>query len=516
MPILTWSNCEQTRSAKTAVPFRLLKEVKSLSYGDKDSGNLLIQGDNLHALKALLPYYRGQVKCIVIDPPYNTKSAFEHYQDSLEHSQWLDMIFPCLQLLRDLLSEEGSIWVTIDDNEAHYLKVIMDEIFGRGNFVSNVVWQKTLTRRNDAKNLSTAHDHILVYSKNVEMFTVNKLDASEKQRATYRNPDKDPRGDWLPIPFHAPNIRPNLTYEIITPSGKTLWPPKGRCWSTTKEQFEILVADNRIYFGKDGNGMAQRKKFWNESDHKLVPWTWWGYEEAGDNREANREAKELAMLTEVENNFSTPKPEKLIKIILEIATQENELVLDSFLGSGTTAAVAHKMNRRYIGIEMGEHAKTHCATRLKQVINGEQGGISKAVNWQGGGGFCFYKLGAPLFTAEGKIHPEVRFTDLAYYLWFYHTKTYWQGKKDTPLLGVHNDTAYYLLYNGILKDTSYEGGNILTAELLQMLPEYHGKKVIYALGRYISEQYLKENAVEFRSIPHQIPEEKINSHKAGR
>jgi len=303
MPLLHWLTRDVDIHAATHAPYRLLEESRDLSHGDRDTGNMLIQGDNLDALKALLPYYAGKVKCVFIDPPYNTKSAFEHYDDNLEHAQWLAMMYPRLELLRSLLAEDGSIWITIDDNEAHYLKVIMDEVFGRKNFVANVVWQKTLTRRNDARTLSTSHDHILVYAKTFDSFYVNKLGSSDKQRATYQNRDNDPRGDWLPIPFHAPNIRPNLTYEIITPSGRSLWPPKGRCWSTTKEKFEELAADNRIYFGLDGNGMAQRKKFWNESENKIVPWTWWGYEEAGDNREANRETKEISDISGIEKNL---------------------------------------------------------------------------------------------------------------------------------------------------------------------------------------------------------------------
>jgi len=513
MPTLNWSDCEQTRKAKTAVPFRLLKESQRLSYGDNHSGNLLIQGDNLHALKALLPYYRGQVKCIVIDPPYNTKSAFEHYQDSLEHSKWLDMIFPRLQLLRDLLSEDGSIWVTIDDNEAHYLKVIMDEIFGRGNFVSNVVWQSKDTPGNNASTIAQTHNIVLVFRKS-ELWKPNLVPRSEKQIANYKNPDNDPRGPWLGTPMTRAEFRDRDCYPLINDVGVEVMPPKGSSWRRPPDEIKRLQMERRIYWGKNGDAeFPMEKKFLSEVKDGVVPQSWWPYDFAGSTRNASAEMKGLF---DGEKTFETPKPERIIQRILEIATQENDLVLDSFLGSGTTAAVAHKMKRRYIGIEMGEHAKTHCAARLKKVVDGEQGGISQAVNWQGGGGFSFYQLGAPLFTAEGKIHPEVRFIDLAHYLWFYHTKTYWQGKGGTPLLGVHNDTAYYLLYNGILKDTSHEGGNILTAELLQALPEYNGKKVIYALGRYISEQYLKENAVEFRSIPHQIPEEKISPHKAGR
>lgn len=370
--------------------------------------NRLIFGDNLLALKALEQEFSGKVKCVFIDPPYNTGSAFTHYDDGLEHSIWLGLMRDRLEVIKRLLSEDGSLWITIDDNEAHYLKVLCDEVFGRANFASNVVWQKTLTRRNDARILSTAHDHILVYAKNVDLFKINKLDANEKQRATYRNPDKDLRGDWLPVPFHAPNIRPNLTYEIVTPGGRSLWPPKGRCWSTTREQFEELFADNRIYFGLDGNGMAQRKKFWNESDNKMVPWTWWGYEEAGDNREANREAKELSALAGIDEKFDTPKPEKLLKLIISIATNPGDLVLDSFAGSGTTGAVAHKMGRRWIMVELGKHCHTHIIPRLQKVIDGsDQGGISKAVNWQGGGGFRYYKLAPTLIVNDRWANPVI-------------------------------------------------------------------------------------------------------------
>lgn len=396
---LTWPGKEE----RPRLEPRILIEDAGKSYHAKVRregdifDNMLIKGDNLLALKALEQDYAGKVKCVFIDPPYNTGSAFTHYDDGLEHSLWLSLMRDRLEIIKRLLADDGSLWITIDDNEAHYLKVLCDEVFGRGNFVSNVVWQKTLTRRNDARALSAAHDHILVYAKNFDSFEVNKLDAGEKQRATYTNRDKDPRGDWLAVPFHAPNIRPNLTYEIVTPGGKSLWPPKGRCWSTTKERFEELRADNRIYFGLDGNGMAQRKKFWSESDNKMVPWTWWGYEEAGDNREANKEAKYLANVAAIEGKFDTPKPEKLLRLILQIATDPSDLVLDSFAGSGTTGAVAHKMGRRWIMVEIGDHADTHVMPRLQKVIDGtDQGGISNAADWKGGGGFRYFTLAPSL------------------------------------------------------------------------------------------------------------------------
>lgn len=386
---------------------RILIEDASKSYHaavrhpDDIFDNVLIKGDNLLALKALEAEYAGRVKCIFIDPPYNTGSAFAHYDDGLEHSLWLSLMRERVEILRRLLSDDGSMWVTLDDNEAHYFKVMCDQVFGRKNFVANVVWQKTLTKRNDARAISNAHDHVLVFAKSFDNFIVNKLDSSEKQRATYQNRDNDPRGDWLAVPFHAPNIRPNLTYEIVTPGGRSLWPPKGRCWSTTPEKYEALRLDKRIYFGKDGNGMAQRKKFWSESDNKMVPWTWWGYEEAGDNREANREAKAIADLAGIDAKFDTPKPEKLLKLILEIATDPGDLILDSFAGSGTTGAVAHKMGRRWIMVEIGDHADTHAVPRLKTVINGaDEGGVTAMTGWQGGGGFRYFRLAPSLLEQD--------------------------------------------------------------------------------------------------------------------
>jgi adenine-specific DNA-methyltransferase len=514
MPTLDWLHREAAFRTAQQVPTRVLRpHAAGHRFGSADAapGNLLVQGDNLQALKALLPFYRGQVKCIFIDPPYNTKSAFEHYDDNLEHSQWLSMMLPRLQLLREFLREDGSIWVTIDDHEGHYLKVLMDEVFGRRSFVSTFVWQKTLTRRNDAKNVSEAHDYVHCYSPAGSNARFNRLAAGDKQRATYTNRDNDPRGDWLAIPFHAPNIRPNLTYPITTPGGRILMPPPGRCWSTTREQFEALLADNRIYFGRDGNGMAQRKKFWTDATVEMVPWTWWPYEEAGDNREATREAK-LLMAETGSDPFSTPKPEKLLHRVLELATNPGDLILDSFLGSGTTAAVAHKMGRRWIGIEMGEHAVTHCLPRLQKVVQGEQGGISQTVNWQGGGGFRFVQLGAPLFDEHGELHPEVRFADLAAFLWLRETGTAYEPAaspvQGTPLLGVHEGRAVYLLYNGILGDKRPAAGNVLTSAVLAAMQArcwHEGPKVVYGEACLLGDARLHSAGISFRQLPHAVP-----------
>lgn len=375
---------------------RILIENPEYSYGDPNTENMLIHGDNLLALKALEQDYAGKVKCIYIDPPYNTGNAFEHYDDGLEHSQWLNLMTPRLRLLRNLLRTDGSIWISIDDDECHYLKVLCDEVFGRQNFVSNVIWEKKYSPQNDAKWLSDSHDHILVYAKNKEIWRPFMLPRTEAQNKLYKNPDNDPRGPWMSDNLSVKTYSTSTDYEIITPSGKKFNPPASRCWSVSKEKYHELVSDNRIWFGKDGNGMPRIKRFLSEVKQGTVSKTIWNRTEVGDNQEAKREVREFNR----KDVFSTPKPERLIDRILKLATIEQDIVLDSFLGSGTTAAVAHKLKRKWIGVELGEHAKTHCYPRLKAVVNGEQGGISKSVNWKGGGGFKFYTLAPSLLNID--------------------------------------------------------------------------------------------------------------------
>jgi len=396
MPILNWLTRDEDTKAAAKVPYRLLEEVPEHSAGANDTGNMMIQGDNLEALKALLPFYAGRVKCIYIDPPYNTRSAFEHYDDNLEHTKWLAMMWPRLELLRDLLSEDGAIWVSIDDNEGHYLKVIMDEVFGRKNFISNVVWQKKFSPQNDAKWISDSHDHIVCFARTKVTWIPNDLPRSEKMDSRYKNPDDDPRGPWISTDLTRAEHRDRDYWPLQTPSGREVYPAKGRSWSRPKENIEKLKLDNRLWFGPKGDRMPRLKKFLNEMEGGLTPQSVWLSSEVGHNQEAKREVIGL----DLGDVFNTPKPERLIERILHIATNPGDLVLDSFLGSGTTAAVAQKMNRRYIGIEMGEHAVTHCVPRLQRVIDGEQGGISKSVNWQGGGGFRFYRLGPPVFDED--------------------------------------------------------------------------------------------------------------------
>lgn len=499
MPQLRWLTRDRDINAAARAPYRLLEEVAKHSHGDWDAGNMLIQGDNLDALKALLPYYAGKVKCIFIDPPYNTKSAFEHYDDNLEHAQWLAMMYPRLELLQRLLAKDGSIWVTIDDNEVHYLKVIMDEIFGRKNFIAEVIWQKRTSRENRAA-IGSSHDTILVYAsmeaKKWKQYR-NLLAPNDKG---YSNPDNDPRGLWRSIPFSAQGFRPNQMYTITSDTGVVHKPPKGRCWAATEPEFEKLRANKRVYFPKNGKGKP-RIKAYPEEDDGLVPMSLWLASDAGTTEEAKKEI--LALFSE-DDPFGTPKPERLMRQIISVASNPNDLVLDSFLGSGTAAAVAHKMNRRYIGIEMGDHAITHCVPRLQKVIDGEQGGISEAVSWKGGGGFRFYKLGAPVFDESGHLSESVRFAPLAAHIWFVLTGIPYKGRATSPFLGSHEGIGFYLLYNGILGDKTPNGGNVLTGKILASLPPHDGEKIIFGEGCRLSPERLEAERIKFRQIPYEI------------
>ncbi|MGA3286391.1 MAG: site-specific DNA-methyltransferase [Bacteroidota bacterium] len=379
---------------------RILIEDPSKSYGDKNAENMLVYGDNLLALKALEQDFGGNIKCIYIDPPYNTGNAFDHYDDSLEHSIWLNLMKPRLEILRTLLSKDGSLWISIDDDECHYLKVLCDEIFSRKNFVANVVWQKR-TSPDMRATLGAGHDHILVYAKDLSIFkdTIKSLEKTEKQKATYKNPDNDPRGFWVSSDFTAQGFRPNQMYKITTPGGKVYSPPEGRCWKNIEPVFKKLVTEGRMWFGSDGKGVPRRKTYLAESEGQTA-WTWWTNAEVGHNQEAK---KEIIALFGTANVFDTPKPERLLNRIIELTTDEGDYVLDSFLGSGTTAAVAHKLNRSWIGIEVGDHCHTHCIPRLQKVCNGtDQGGISEAQNWKGGGGFKYYYLAPSLLKQDSR------------------------------------------------------------------------------------------------------------------
>lgn len=508
MPELNWLGDQNARRAAGKVAYRLLETVEQV--GDPAADNLLIQGDNLEALKSLLPLYAGRVKCIFIDPPYNTRSAFEHYDDNLEHSQWLSMMYPRLVLLRDLLAEDGSIWVTIDDNEAHYLKVIMDEVFGRKNFVTTFIWKKSYGGGAKAKHFVGMHEYVHCYAKNMEVFPEMNLPPDpEAVRKYYKYKDSKfaARGPYRlqPLATTSMDERPNLRYAIPLPNGGEIWPEKQWQWSRDRVM-QALANDELVFSARAGKVSVSYKQYLLAPD---------GEERARkppsiiDGFYTQQGTAESVALFGQTAKFSFPKPEALLRRIVESCTRPNDIVLDSFLGSGTTAAVAHKMGRRWIGIEMGEHARTHCLPRLKKVVEGEQGGISKAVGWQGGGGFRFMRLGEPVFDADGRIHPAVRFAPLAAYVWREHTHTpHPTGVFDSPLLGIHGDTALVLLYNGILGDRRPQGGNVLThavwEQLRALAPDHAGPWLVFGEACRLTPSTLKRCGIVFRQIPYEI------------
>lgn len=390
---------------------RILLEDPSKSYHathrvtDADIfDNKLIHGDNLLALKALEQEFTGKVKCIYIDPPYNTGSAFEHYDDGVEHSLWLSLMRDRLEILRGLLAEDGSLWVSLDDNEVHYFKVMADEVFGRKNFVANVIWHKKYSIANDHKTIAPTHDHILVYSKTNNM-TRNTLPRTEKNDSSYKYSDE--RGVFRPDNYtcnKSSDERPNLYYPIIHPlTGKEVWPKKTAVWRYSREEHLRHVENGFIFWGVTGSANVPSFKRYLHllKNQGTVPQTMWSYEDVNHTDGARKEVRAVLGSVSLQDDFLTPKPERLIQRVLHIATNPGDLVLDSFLGSGTTAAVAHKMGRRWIGIELGEHCITHCIPRLQKVVNAEdQGGITKTVNWQGGGGFRFYELAQSLIKLD--------------------------------------------------------------------------------------------------------------------
>lgn len=386
---------------KPALEPRILIESPEYSYGDGDTGNMLIHGDNLLALKALEQEYAGKIKCVYIDPPYNTGSAFTHYDDNLEHSIWLNLMRERLVLLRNLLCEDGSIWVTLDDNEVFYCKVLMDELFGRSNFVGSIIWEKADSPKMDPKYFSTRHDMILVYAKSLDRLTINR-EKSDEIPEHYNKIDENGRRYYLkPMRVMGGNVSESLFYPMMAPDGTEVWPisSKGQrtCWRWSKRKTE--EESERIEWVNGKNGWSLYFRIYADSSKGTPVQTIWTHQEAGSNRTSKAEINHLFGT----NTFDTPKPEKLLLKVINAATEEGDIVLDSFLGSGTTSAVAQKMRRKYIGIEMGDHAYTHCFPRLKMVTDGtDQGGVSKSQNWTGGGGFKFYEL-APSLLKEDKF-----------------------------------------------------------------------------------------------------------------
>ncbi|MBI2313472.1 MAG: site-specific DNA-methyltransferase [Betaproteobacteria bacterium] len=527
MPTLDWIGKEAVVKHHKEVPYRLLEPVPELSCGDAASGHLIVQGDNLHALKALLPRYAGQVKCIYIDPPYNTGNEGWAYNDSVNspeirkwlsevvgkegedlsrHDKWLCMMYPRLVLLKQFLREDGTIFVSIDDNEVASLRMLIDEVFGRRNFVASIAWQRRTSP--DARlGLSQAHDHILVSAKNAELLKFNPVPLSQEQSTNFKNPDNDSRGPWVSTDFTAQGWRPNQMYEIVTPGGSKYSPPPGRCWSNIESAYRSLVDEGRMWFGRDGKARPRVKTYLSETSG-VSAWSWWTNEDCGHNQEAKKEINEILGF---EVPFDTPKPTRLIRRILQIATNKNSLILDSFAGSGTTGHAVLKQNaedggnRRFILVEMDNNiARNVTAERVRRVCSGYTNAKGEQIEGLGGD-FQFCKLSdEPLFTPEGQIRKDVTFPQLAEFVWFAETGTGIAGKPESPLLGIHEGRAVYLLYNGILKDRSANGGNVLTAPVYDALPSYDGPKVVYAAACRLGAARLAREGIVFKQTPYAL------------
>ena len=528
MPTLNWIGKEAVVNHHLQVPFHLLKDVPDLSCGEPGSGNLIVQGDNLIALKALLPYYAGQVKCIYIDPPYNTGNENWVYNDSVNspiirdwlgktvgrededlsrHDKWLCMMYPRLALLRQFLRTDGAIFVSLDDTEAGHFRLLMDEIFGASNFVADILWQKRTSP--DARLLlSDAHEHIFCYARNRDFLDFNKVPQSAKQRAAFKNPDDDPRGPWVSSDYTAQGFRPNQMYEITTPSGRKVKPPPGTCWKNVEEVFLKLVSDNRIWFGVDGNGVPRRKTFLSESEG-VSPWTWWANDEVGHTQEAKKEILEFFESGEA---FETPKPVRLIQRVLQIASSPGDWVMDSFAGSGTTAHATLSLNRpdskarHFILVEMEPKiARDITAERVRLIAQGYKNSKDEQVAAMGGG-FRFCELGEPLFDEGGKIRESVSFAELARHVYFTETGEPLPRERvsKTPFIGSYNGVGIYLLYNGILRDKSTNGGNVLTRSVLAQLTPFDGQKIIYCAGCLLGRDRLNAERIVVRQTPYEI------------
>lgn len=524
MPTLEWIGKSKVVNHHQDVPYRVLDRQYSYDADgqhedDNGSENMIIRGDNLEALKALMSRYEGRVKCIYIDPPYNTGNEGWVYNDRVNdpkirkwlgevvgregedlsrHDKWLCMMYPRLRLLQKLMSEDGAIFISIDDTEIANLIIICNEIFGQNNHVATFIWQKRYSP--DVRtSISDAHEFVLCYARNPERFkeTRHLLSLTESQTKQFSNPDNDPRGPWKANDFTAPGYRPNQMYEITLPSGRVVTPPTGRCWRVTKEGFDQFVAENRMIYGNKGDGVPAVKRFLSEMPG-MVPWTWWNHEEVGHSQEGNK------LLASILGKavFDYPKPVRLIERIMQIATDPDSIVLDSFAGSGTTAHAVLNMNkqdggnRRFILVEMMDYADSITAERVKRVICGY--GEGKNAVEGTGGSFSFYDLGEPLLV-DGLLNPNVPESRVREYVYYTETKQPMPSisEAEPHLLGVHHTAAYYFFY---LPDQV----TTLNMAFLQTIKTRAESYMIYADINALDNETMEKNHITFKKIPRDI------------
>ena len=532
MPTLTWVGKDKVVNHHHQVPFRVLNKQYTFEAAPgtptNSTDNRIIHGDNLEALKSLLPEFEGKVKCIYIDPPYNTGNEGWIYNDAVNdpkmqkwlgevvgkegedlsrHDKWLCMMYPRLKLLRRLLAEDGVIFVSIDDNEQAALKFLMDEIFGARNFVNSVVWEKRYSPQNAVKWFSESHDFLLVYAKNKDSWRPNLLDRSDEMNSRYRNPDNDPRGVWKPVDAtaQAGHGTKSQFYVVTAPNEKKHSPPNGRCWLYTEPVFQQLVADNRIWFGSSGNNVPAVKRFLSEVKQGTVCQTIWKYGDVGHNQEGKKEINEIFPESTV---FDTPKPVRLLERVLKISTDKNSIVLDSFAGSGTTAHAVLKLNaqdggtRRFILVETMDYAETITAERVRRVMNG-YGSENKPVEGLGGG-FDYYTIGDPLFTADDLLNEAVGVEAIRGYVAYTEgVRPEDQVSQDNPvspyLLGRNTDTAWFFYYEP-------DRPTALDMDFLSgiQIGDKPGTTIIYADRCLLSSDFMTRNGLIFKKIPRDI------------
>lgn len=519
MPTLNWIGKDKVINHHLDVPYRILE--KQYTYNAKESENKIIHGDNLEALKSLLPEYEGRIKCIYIDPPYNTGNEGWVYNDNVNdpkikkwlgevvgkesedltrHDKWLCMMYPRLKLLHRLLADDGAIFISIDDNEQANLRLICDEIFGGGNFITNIIWEKNYSPRNDAKYFSASHDFIVVFSKNKDNWNRNLMPRTEKQNKFYKYDDKDGRGLWRPDNVLVKSFSETGVFAIVNPNtGEEHYPPQGSCYRFTKQKAEDLQKERKLYFGKDGKGKPQLKRYLYEVIDGVVPQTIWKYEDVSHSQEGKKELNRIIS----GNIFDTPKPSLLLEKVFQIATDKDSIILDSFSGSGTTAHAVLNLNkedegnRKFILVEMEDYANDITAERVKRVIDGYGEGKNKTERT--GGSFSYYELGQPMFIKNDYLNEELPTERIREYIWYTETQIpYGKGQTEEEyLLGINNSTAYYFYYDK-------KNITTLDEDFLATVKTKEDGYVIYADNCVLSKSLLQKYHITFKKIPRDI------------
>jgi adenine-specific DNA-methyltransferase len=575
MPYIDWLGKDDVVHHHKEIPYKTISCQEIV--GDEESDNLIIKGDNLLALKSLLPYYANAVKMIYIDPPYNTGNTSWVYNDNMDSplikkwlndtvnaedlsrsDKWLCMMYPRLKLLRELLKEDGVIFISIDDAEVAHLRMICDEIFGAENFITEVIWERAFAPKNDAKYFSVSHDYILVYAKKIDKFKINRLGRSDEANDRYKNLDNDSRGIWISDNLTVRTYSEKNDYPIITPSGRIVNPAEGRCWGVSEDKFQKLVEENRIWFGHEGNNVPRLKRFLSDVQDGMVPISLWKHGEVGHNQEAKQESNRVLFGKTL---FETPKPVRLIQRILQLSTSSNDIILDSFAGSGTTAHAVIEQNRvdggnrKFILIETLDYAKEITAERVKRVQQGyaftgkdkttlfeKTLTTTQLLNAKGmqklsedvaklienekanytkiektfkdntlkvigikdikefkeglGGGFKYCELGVEIFDEVGELNSSLTFDDIAKHIYFVEFKQPLAKKSAScPYVGSYKKQHLYFYE---------ERFKILDMKKLIKEHDEYKELIVYTRKSTISNDELKKHKIAIRYIPYDI------------